>query len=160
MNMRLESADHRRLSIAWMLLVAVMAAVFAVRLQGVARDGIDLFFGFVIVGLAATALAYAVCSVRLIDGGVLVRNGPRSHRIRSTDIVGVGRMQLGSRLAPAAEHRSGTSYLVLELASGVEVVCYGLSWETSLRRRSDGPDALDQLEARLRAHCGLEPAAP
>ncbi len=143
-----------------MLLVAVMAAVFAVRLQGVARDGIDLFFGFVIAGLAATALAYAVCSVRLIDDGVLVRNGPRSHRIRSTDIVGVGRMQLGSRLAPSAEHRPGTCYLVLELASGVEVVCYGLSWETSLRRRSDGPEALDAIEARLRSHCGLEPAAP
>ena len=143
-----------------MSVVAVMAAVFAIRLDGVARDGIDVFFGFVIAGLAATALAYAVSSVRLIDGGLLVRNGPRSYRIACADIVDVGRMQLGSRLAPAAEHRSGTCYLALELASGVEVVCYGLSWETSLRRRSDGPEALDELEARLRSHCGLEPAAP
>lgn len=159
---RIESTDHRTNALLRGVLVLALAFVYVLRLRGRPLDGIDLFFGVVILGLAAVAAAYGVSHVRAVPGGIEVRNGPRRLTVRTEDVVGTGVTTLASRRAREEgpvdwQTTRSPSYLTIQLVGGEEVVAYGVALEPSLRRRSAGPEAFLETVARVRAHLGLPP---
>ncbi len=161
---RIESRDHRTNALVRGALVLVLAGIYVLRLRGRQLDGIDLFFGVIILLLAAFTAAYGMSHVRAVAGGIEVRNGPRRLRLRAEDVAGTGVTTLASRrdrgeVPPDWRAARSPSYLAIQLHGGEQVVAYGVALEPSLRRRSAGPDAFLLTVDEVRAHLGLPPSA-
>jgi len=162
---RIESKDHRTNALLRGVVVIALAIFYVVRLWGRPVDGVDLFFGAIILVLAGIAALYGVSHVRKVPGGIEVWNGARRRRLSADEVDDTAVMTLGSRRARPdgpVDWRTAAapSYLAVVLRDGERVVAYGIALEPSLRRRSAGPQGFLDTVNDLRSHLGLPLATP